>query len=52
MSILAWLCHEAKRRLAKCGAEATIRQTAFCRRKHMIINLYMYIKAIVWKIKS
>ena len=51
MSILVRLCHDAKRRLVNCGEEATIRQTAFCRRKHMIVKLYMYIEAIVYKIK-
>ena len=47
MSILARLCHDAKRRLANCGFLTTIHQTAFCRRKHMIVKLYMYIEAIV-----
>ena len=47
MSILARLCHEAKRCLANCREKPTIRQTAFCRRKQMIIKLYMYIEAIV-----
>ena len=47
VSILTWLCHDIKRVLANCGEKPTIRQTAFCRRKHMIVKLYMYIEAIV-----
>ena len=46
LSILGQVCHDAKCTLVNCGEESTIRQTAFCRRKHMIVNLYMYIEAI------
>ena len=47
VSILARLCHDAKYRLANSGEQGTIRQMEFCRRKHIIVKLYMYIEAIV-----